>query len=473
MKKRWGIRFVTLSAVFMAGIALNGCMPKAIKDVAMDLYEEKSGKNSKEKEAGQEPQGDADDASDKADLDEADQEDRSPADGEGTDGTGADSAEAGGYAGYIKEELEPRYGKGDNTAFSYGYEEVSYTDTDYWFASPMMAQLEDGIIATCQRDLDKDGVDELLLLYTEGSKGSGAGQNSIGLKVYSEKGGTVTEMGGLRLEDCFNGYNREDHMIGLKDVGDKRLIYVERGRSIYTWADGEYPEISLYQYDGSSLKSVYQVSEAGSDPTWCEQWKRDLNGFGFVLPSYGNEYGDIGLTGEPGFEVLAYGECRTNEPSWGLAGGTVQQWMLDNGRIEGGIYGPGSDIVKRLNQGMTAYAGGGYTGGSGNMSGSMPGGGTSGGMSGGGYSAGDYILPESSTRYLTRQDLYGLTKDQLRLARNEIYARHGRKFQTQEIQDYFNSKSWYTGTIEPKDFREEYLNVYEKENVKLIQSLED
>lgn len=470
MKKRWGIRFVTLSAVFMAGIALNGCMPKAIKDVAMDLYEEKSGKNSKEKEAGQEMQGDADDASDKADLDEADQEDRSLADGEGTDGTGADSAdsaEAGGYAGYIKEELEARYGKGDNTAFSYGYERSSFTDTDHWFASPTMAQLEDGIIATCQRDLDKDGFDELLLLYTEGSKGSGAGQNSIGVKVYSEKDGTVAEVGGLQYTDCFSGYNSEDYMIGLKDLGDKRLLYTQAERSVYTWADGVSPEIRLYQYDGGSLKEIYNVSTGGSDGSWWEGWQNDLRREGFALPSCTDRWAPVDLTGEPGFEVLAYGECRTNEPSWGLAGGTVQQWMLDNGRIEGGIYGPGSDIVKRLNQGMTAYAGGGAPGGS------MPGGGTSGGMSGGGYSAGDYILPESSTRYLTRQDLYGLTKDQLRLARNEIYARHGRKFQTQEIQDYFNSKSWYTGTIEPKNFREEYLNIYEKENVKLIQSLED
>ncbi len=66
----------------------------------------------------------------------------------------------------------------------------------------------------------------------------------------------------------------------------------------------------------------------------------------------------------------------------------------------------------------------------------------------------------------------GLSQEQLRLARNEIYARHGRKFKTKEIQDYFNSKSWYTGTIESNAFKDEYLNSYEKENIKLIQSLE-
>ena len=38
------------------------------------------------------------------------------------------------------------------------------------------------------------------------------------------------------------------------------------------------------------------------------------------------------------------------------------------------------------------------------------------------------------------------------IARNEIYARHGRKFNDSELQAYFNSKSWYKGTVNPEDF---------------------
>ena len=38
MKKRWGMRVVMLSAVFMTGAVLNGCMSSVIQDVAMDLY---------------------------------------------------------------------------------------------------------------------------------------------------------------------------------------------------------------------------------------------------------------------------------------------------------------------------------------------------------------------------------------------------------------------------------------------------
>ncbi len=84
----------------------------------------------------------------------------------------------------------------------------------------------------------------------------------------------------------------------------------------------------------------------------------------------------------------------------------------------------------------------------------------------------EYILYESDVRYLTEQDLVGLSKDQLRYARNEIYARHGRKFKDAELQAYFDSKSWYTGTIEPDGFSESLLNEYEKANTAFIKEAE-
>lgn len=92
-----------------------------------------------------------------------------------------------------------------------------------------------------------------------------------------------------------------------------------------------------------------------------------------------------------------------------------------------------------------------------------------------GYTAEDqeYILPYSSTMYLSISDLYGLTADQARYARNEIYARHGRKFKDKELQKYFDNCSWYYGFIEPGDFDESWLNEYEKENVKVIKEYEN
>lgn len=68
----------------------------------------------------------------------------------------------------------------------------------------------------------------------------------------------------------------------------------------------------------------------------------------------------------------------------------------------------------------------------------------------------DYVIPDSSSRYLTEEDLAGLTEEEIFLARNEIYARHGYIFNDAALSDYFNSKSWYQPTVSGEEFTEEY-----------------
>ncbi len=80
----------------------------------------------------------------------------------------------------------------------------------------------------------------------------------------------------------------------------------------------------------------------------------------------------------------------------------------------------------------------------------------------------EYVLYASDLVMVTDQDLEGLSQEQLRIAVNEIYARHGRKFNSEELQTYFNSKSWYQGTIAPDQFDESVLNEVEKANIQKI-----
>lgn len=87
--------------------------------------------------------------------------------------------------------------------------------------------------------------------------------------------------------------------------------------------------------------------------------------------------------------------------------------------------------------------------------------------------ASEYLLPESNTRYLTEADLSGLTHEELCFARNEIFARHGRIFQTPEIAAYFNSKSWYHGTVSASNFSTSVFNEYERANIALIKDYEN
>ena len=84
-----------------------------------------------------------------------------------------------------------------------------------------------------------------------------------------------------------------------------------------------------------------------------------------------------------------------------------------------------------------------------------------------------YILPNSDKEKLTRADLAGLTKEQLRLARNEIYARHGMIFGVEDLDTYFATKSWYKAKYSFSDFEDAVeMSIVEEQNVILIQQVE-
>ncbi len=86
---------------------------------------------------------------------------------------------------------------------------------------------------------------------------------------------------------------------------------------------------------------------------------------------------------------------------------------------------------------------------------------------------GEYIFPESDTRLLTAEELKSVPADQLRLARNEIFARRGRLFTSAELKEYFEAKDWYEGVIKPEDFSDSMLSEIEKENIDLIKAREE
>ena len=50
---------------------------------------------------------------------------------------------------------------------------------------------------------------------------------------------------------------------------------------------------------------------------------------------------------------------------------------------------------------------------------------------------------ELVSNYLTEDDLYGMTKDDIQLLVNTIFAKHGYIFKTDEIQRFFESQYWY------------------------------
>lgn len=83
-----------------------------------------------------------------------------------------------------------------------------------------------------------------------------------------------------------------------------------------------------------------------------------------------------------------------------------------------------------------------------------------------------YVCSDSNERYLTEDEVKYLPKDILKVARNEVFARHGYQFETNDMKTFFENKSWYVGTVAPSDWKDDKLNTYEKKNVELFQKYE-
>lgn len=84
----------------------------------------------------------------------------------------------------------------------------------------------------------------------------------------------------------------------------------------------------------------------------------------------------------------------------------------------------------------------------------------------------DYIIYDSDSRVLTKDELGLYSKDELAYIRNEIFARYGYVFKEEPYKSYFSNKSWYQ-----PDYSigadTDVLNSVEKQNVSLIKEMEN
>ncbi len=88
------------------------------------------------------------------------------------------------------------------------------------------------------------------------------------------------------------------------------------------------------------------------------------------------------------------------------------------------------------------------------------------------YHADEFIFPTSSILPLDQAYLTGLSDNSLWIAKNEIYARHGRQFLNMYLQDYFNRCTWYDGKISANAFSDSLLSQIEKDNLQLLADAE-
>lgn len=70
---------------------------------------------------------------------------------------------------------------------------------------------------------------------------------------------------------------------------------------------------------------------------------------------------------------------------------------------------------------------------------------------------------------LSQEDLEGLTRLELRILRNAVFAMHGYRFKSADLQDYFGRFSWYIPRYSDVTSRFSTIEVH---NVELIRSME-
>ncbi|MBQ0001053.1 MAG: YARHG domain-containing protein, partial [Clostridiales bacterium] len=69
----------------------------------------------------------------------------------------------------------------------------------------------------------------------------------------------------------------------------------------------------------------------------------------------------------------------------------------------------------------------------------------------------DLILPDADVKVYTEEEVEDMPAQVIRYAINEIHARRGRLFASEELREYFELQPWYFGNIDPLDFTDDFL----------------
>ena len=85
----------------------------------------------------------------------------------------------------------------------------------------------------------------------------------------------------------------------------------------------------------------------------------------------------------------------------------------------------------------------------------------------------DYkVFEDSSERLLEWSDIYMLSNEDIRTAKNEIYARHGYIFKDENLKNYFMGQLWYIPSVKAEEFDDSVFSDIEKRNLELLNRLD-
>lgn len=301
------------------------------------------------------------------------------------------------------------------------YEKAAAEHYDYFYTQGLKGIPEKpaGCLCTSLWDFDEDGMQELLTLDLKETDEA----YQIEAVMYEYRNGEV-----VRAADVVILHNL---LVGNTDgaeirflVKDGKYICVDSWQQTFVSADGVSIDLAAFYYDGSRFTEMFKVFEIGSDfgGTGKENSEliRQLHSMGYdrsAAAVYDRDVFHL-YAADEGVEALLkirlINSIQTEETAWDEMP---------------------TAYIRQLS----------------------------------GETAGQYMLPESNSRKLEPFDLSGMTKGQLRIARNEIYARYGWQFESPDLDKYFNDRSWY---VPSENVDDTILSETELANLDLLKEAE-
>lgn len=341
---------------------------------------------------------------------------------------------------------------------------VEYYDSNYLPEEGRLQQKSyNGFLALSQTDLDWDGTEELLAIRLKpDTDEAGNTVNTLVAEIYQRKDNTLQRGTQYTLAENILAYDAARIDVFAVNGQSGQFICCEALDSASLLADGVTWSMRAAGYDGTSLYEVSDVSMSGSDFSEEDIAKARgaVNAVGLypetvIRSSVADQY-DLGLLCTIRRYLISDYENVQAAVSAGQAQQYGETWFKNymNPNRENKF---NKEFAVELTE-STVQTG---TDSADNVHYSFD---------------GDYIIADSDSRYITEEELGRLSADEILLARNEIYAKHGRIFNDAALNEYFRSRSWYQPSVAGSDFTDEYaasvFNAYEITNISTLVTYE-
>lgn len=342
--------------------------------------------------------------------------------------------------------------------YTYSSDTQVYDMTDPAYMHGWTSTLEyrkyNGYLALDQLDLDWNGSEELLAIRVK-QPDENTDQNNLIAEVYQYEGDKLKRVAQCTLAEDILTTSEADITVFLVSTDNGLYLCCEEKETMNFLANGVDWNLRTFTYDGSSFVQQADAGILGSawDDSELEPAREALNAIGL----YPAELVTTPVTDQ--VDNLT----RINE---------IQRYLTESSdTINAYLATPDAEMLEYgatwfysyQNEGRENKNTDGFS-----LTGEQEGTAVAADTA----SSEDYIILDSNSRYITDEDLTSLSDYEILLARNEIYARHGRIFVNEDLNNYFRSKSWYQPTISGDDFTESYaasvFNDFERKNIDTI-----